>query len=67
VTIQCINRTRQSRITGNGIKGIKPPDCGQFCNSPWTGALENVNINLESIQDQAFRESVQSRLRALNL
>lgn len=32
-----------------------------------TGALENVNINLESIKDQAFRESVQSRLRALNL
>lgn len=35
--IKCINRTRHSRITGHGIEGIKPPDCGQFCNPPGTG------------------------------
>ena len=27
------------------------------------GALENVRINLDSIQDQAFRASVEARLR----
>ncbi len=32
-----------------------------------TGAWENVRINLESIHDENFRASVQSRLRALNL
>jgi glutamate formiminotransferase / formiminotetrahydrofolate cyclodeaminase len=32
-----------------------------------TGALENVHINLDSIQDQNFRASVQSRLNAVNL
>ncbi len=31
-----------------------------------TGALENVHINLASIQDDAFRAFVESRLRALN-
>jgi glutamate formiminotransferase / formiminotetrahydrofolate cyclodeaminase len=31
-----------------------------------TGALENVNINLESIQDAQFKTSVQARLQALN-
>ena len=30
------------------------------------GALENVNINLESIQDEQFKKSVQARLQALN-
>ena len=29
------------------------------------GALENVNINLESIQDEGFKRSVQARLQAL--
>ena len=29
------------------------------------GALENVRINLESIQDQSFRASIESRLGAL--
>jgi glutamate formiminotransferase len=32
-----------------------------------TGALENVKINLESIHDEAFKASVQSRLRELGL
>jgi formiminotetrahydrofolate cyclodeaminase len=32
-----------------------------------TGVLENVKINLDSIKDEAFKSSVQSRLRALNL
>jgi glutamate formiminotransferase len=32
-----------------------------------TGALENIRINLEAIKDQAFRVSVEARLRALNL
>jgi glutamate formiminotransferase / formiminotetrahydrofolate cyclodeaminase len=32
-----------------------------------TGALENVRINLESLHDENFRASVQSRLRALDL
>jgi len=32
-----------------------------------TGALENVCINLESIQDEQFRTSMQARLHALNL
>ncbi|HTR39747.1 MAG TPA: glutamate formimidoyltransferase [Bryobacteraceae bacterium] len=32
-----------------------------------TGALENVHINLASIQDAAFRSSVEARLRALNV
>ncbi|HUA19719.1 MAG TPA: glutamate formimidoyltransferase [Bryobacteraceae bacterium] len=31
-----------------------------------TGALENVHINLASIQDAAYRTSVEARLRALN-
>jgi formiminotetrahydrofolate cyclodeaminase len=31
-----------------------------------TGALENVRINLDSIQDAGFRASVESRLRAVN-
>jgi formiminotetrahydrofolate cyclodeaminase len=30
------------------------------------GAAENVRINLESIHDENFRASVESRLRALN-
>jgi formiminotetrahydrofolate cyclodeaminase len=30
------------------------------------GALENVNINLESINDQAFKASVKARLEPLN-
>jgi glutamate formiminotransferase len=30
-----------------------------------TGAMENVNINLESIQDAAFKNAVMSRLQAL--
>ncbi len=30
-----------------------------------TGALENVRINLESIQDQTFKASVKSRLKAI--
>jgi formiminotetrahydrofolate cyclodeaminase len=30
-----------------------------------SGALENVNINLESIQDTAFKSAVTSRLEAL--
>ncbi|MGA2271201.1 MAG: cyclodeaminase/cyclohydrolase family protein [Bryobacteraceae bacterium] len=32
-----------------------------------TGALENVRINLDGIKDQAFRASVETRLRALNV
>jgi formiminotetrahydrofolate cyclodeaminase len=32
-----------------------------------TGALENVRIHLDAIQDQDSRASVQARLRALNL
>ena len=32
-----------------------------------TGALANVHVNLESIQDASFRNSVQARLQALNL
>jgi glutamate formiminotransferase / formiminotetrahydrofolate cyclodeaminase len=32
-----------------------------------TGALENVRINLDSIKDEAFKASVQSRLSALNV
>jgi glutamate formiminotransferase/formiminotetrahydrofolate cyclodeaminase len=32
-----------------------------------SGVLENVKINLDSIQDEGFKSSVQSRLRALNL
>ncbi len=32
-----------------------------------TGALENVRINLDSIQDEKFRASVQSRLNALGV
>jgi formiminotetrahydrofolate cyclodeaminase len=31
-----------------------------------TGALENVRINLESIADADFKDSIGSRLRALN-
>jgi len=23
--------------SGDGIKASKPPDCANFCNSPWTG------------------------------
>ena len=30
-----------------------------------TGAMENVNINLESIQDAVFKSAVMSRLQAL--
>jgi formiminotetrahydrofolate cyclodeaminase len=30
-----------------------------------TGAMENVRINLESIQDQKFRASIEARLGAL--
>jgi len=30
-----------------------------------TGALENVNINLDSIQDAAFKAGVTARLQAL--
>jgi len=30
-----------------------------------TGVLENVRINLESIQDAAFKAEVQARLRAV--
>ena len=32
-----------------------------------SGVLENVKINLESIQDSEFKEKVNSRLAALNL
>jgi formiminotetrahydrofolate cyclodeaminase len=32
-----------------------------------TGALENVRIRLDTIQDRDFRASVEARLRALNL
>jgi len=32
-----------------------------------TGALENVKINLDSIQDESFKAGVQSRLLALNM
>lgn len=32
-----------------------------------TGALENVRTNMESIEDRNFRDTVQTRLRALNL
>ena len=32
-----------------------------------TGALENVRTNLDAIQDQDFRASMEARLRALNL
>jgi len=31
-----------------------------------TGALENVRINLEAIQDQSFRAAVETRLRAVD-
>jgi len=31
-----------------------------------TGVLENVNINLDSIQDAEFKAAVNARLQALN-
>ena len=42
------------------------PDMDTFVAAK-AGVLENVRINLDSIKDEAFQASVQSRLAALSM